>query len=109
MLLNVCQFLPHFAQIFPEFCQNSPKFAGIQNPDASRRIRKYPEISGIGTSSAEIRMRPDPRPPLLASARSSALSAFLLRRSAPRESQFASAAAAVLAAGGAPAVLAAAA
>ena len=37
----------------PEFCQNSPKFAGIQNPDASGRIRTHPDASGIGTSSAE--------------------------------------------------------
>ena len=43
--------------ILPEFCQNSPKLAGIQNPDT---CRTYPELSGrirdasgIGTSSAE--------------------------------------------------------
>ena len=28
----------------PEFGQNSPKFAGIQNPDASGRIQKYPGL-----------------------------------------------------------------
>ena len=43
--------LLHFARILPEFCQNSPKFAAIQNPDASGT---HPDASGIGTSSAEI-------------------------------------------------------
>ena len=32
--------------ILPEFCQNSPKLASIQNPDAFGRIRDYPEVSG---------------------------------------------------------------
>ena len=35
-----------------------PEFKIPTHPDASRRIRKYPEVSGIGTSSAEICMRP---------------------------------------------------
>ena len=53
-----CQLFSIFAQNLPEFRQNSPKFAGIQNPDASRRIGKLPgrirDASGIGTSSAGV-------------------------------------------------------
>ena len=51
LLLNLARFCLNSAGLLPEFaevCRNSK----------SRRIRTYPEVSGIGTSSAEICMQP---------------------------------------------------
>ena len=76
------------------FCRNfariRQRLLGIQNPDASRRIpthpgriRTYPEVSGrirdapgIGTSSAEVCMRPVGPPSGSSCARPAAASSF---------------------------------
>jgi len=58
----IYHFLIKIAQHLPDFCQDLPKFAGIQNPDVSGSIL---DASGIGTSSAGICIWPIH--PLLAS------------------------------------------
>ena len=57
---NIHEMICTFPILLPklEFCQNSPEFAGIQNPDASRthpgRIRKYPDASGTHPESVPV-------------------------------------------------------